>query len=263
MKHKKLIVVLLLSALLTVVFVASIPYLILYGILGYMIHVSDMNTYEKNGVTYEKTNDGTYRVDGISDFNSDITEIYVLDEINEKPVTTTQRRFSADAHFFGNNLKRIYFPWSITSRAKDTAWSSSIEYIFSASTTCIIDVRCETTIVVPRISYEEALKLGRIGDDREALYETDNIAPANISYMFNYIDNPNEGYFFIDLLEESGKLTKPPYDPKREGYTFAGWYIDAECTKEWNFETDEVIINYDEEGNRIYEEFCLYAKWTE
>ena len=65
----------------------------------------------------------------------------------------------------------------------------------------------------------------------------------------------------MDLLESAGKLTKPPYDPKREGYNFAGWYIDPECTDKWNFENDVVTINFDEEGNRIYEEFCLYAKW--
>ena len=84
---------------------------------------------------------------------------------------------------------------------------------------------------------------------------------ANIAYFFNYEDSPNAGYFFVDLLEETGKLTKPPYDPKREGYEFAGWYTDKECTKRFNFFIDNVTIYYDEEGNRIYEEFCLYAKW--
>ena len=30
---------------------------------------------------------------------------------------------------------------------------------------------------------------------------------------------------------------------------------------EWNFEIDTVNIDFDEEGDRIYKEFCLYAKW--
>ena len=93
--------------------------------------------------------------------------------------------------------------------------------------------------------------------------DLDLYIPANISYMFNYEENPNEGYFFIDLVEESGKLIKPPYDPKREGYKFDGWYKESECVNQWNFDTDEVKINYNEEGERIYEEITLFAKWTE
>ena len=65
----------------------------------------------------------------------------------------------------------------------------------------------------------------------------------------------------MDLIEETGKLTKPPYDPKRVGYEFRGWYKDSKCEEEWDFEKDIVEIHFDEEGNRIYEEFCLYAKW--
>ena len=79
--------------------------------------------------------------------------------------------------------------------------------------------------------------------------------------MFNYDNNPNEGYFFVDLIEESGKLMKPPYDPRRDGYTFQGWYKDEACIKAWDFENDTVTIQFDEEGNHIYEEIRLYAKW--
>ena len=94
---------------------------------------------------------------------------------------------------------------------------------------------------------------------KEVFYET--YLPANISYMFNHAGNPNKGYFFIDLIEESGKIMKPPYDPRREGYSFLGWYKDEGCTEAWDFENDEVEIHFDEEGNRIYEEIKLYAGW--
>jgi len=79
--------------------------------------------------------------------------------------------------------------------------------------------------------------------------------------MFNYKENPNQGYFFVDLIETTCTITPPPYNPKREGYTFAGWYKEPECITPWNFDTDVITIEFDEEGNRIYEEVCLYAKW--
>ena len=94
-------------------------------------------------------------------------------------------------------------------------------------------------------------------------YYNEAYLPANISCMFNHAGNPNEGYFFIDLVEETGKITTPPYNPRREGYDFLGWYKDEACTEEWNFETDEVEILFDEKGNRVYEEIKLYARWAE
>ncbi len=43
---------------------------------------------------------------------------------------------------------------------------------------------------------------------------------------------------------------KKPANPKRKNYTFAGWYMDKNCTSKWNF------------GNRITGDTTLYAKWT-
>ena len=45
----------------------------------------------------------------------------------------------------------------------------------------------------------------------------------------------------------------PPPAPEREGYTFGGWYTEAECVNEWNFDTVPQIA----EG----EQLRLYAGW--
>ena len=42
-----------------------------------------------------------------------------------------------------------------------------------------------------------------------------------------------------------------PYDPKKEGYTFDGWYTDKELTLAYDFE------------EKVTKDFTLYAKWTE
>lgn len=47
----------------------------------------------------------------------------------------------------------------------------------------------------------------------------------------------------------NGSVTKPA-DPTREGYTFAGWYADAACTKAYDFAT------------AVTSDLTLYAKWT-
>lgn len=55
-----------------------------------------------------------------------------------------------------------------------------------------------------------------------------------------------------DLIVKYNDLVLRPADPVKKGYTFFGWYKDAECTKLWDFEKDVVE-----------EDMTLYAGWTE
>ncbi len=52
----------------------------------------------------------------------------------------------------------------------------------------------------------------------------------------------------IEIIENS--KIKSPDNPKKKGYSFAGWYRDAQYRKAWNFNTDTVSGN-----------ITLYAKW--
>ena len=53
-----------------------------------------------------------------------------------------------------------------------------------------------------------------------------------------------------DQKVKKGSLVQRPEQPKRPGRTFAGWYLDEDCTERWDFETDTVEEN-----------MTLYAKW--
>lgn len=53
-----------------------------------------------------------------------------------------------------------------------------------------------------------------------------------------------------DQTPASGSALAKPADPTREGYTFAGWYTDAACTKAYDFAT------------AVTSDMTLYAKWV-
>ena len=48
-----------------------------------------------------------------------------------------------------------------------------------------------------------------------------------------------------------GGLVSEPTNPTRTGYSFDGWYKEADCTNIWNFTSDTVTANV-----------AIYAKWT-
>ncbi len=51
-------------------------------------------------------------------------------------------------------------------------------------------------------------------------------------------------------IDKGAKATKPATDPVREGYTFGGWYTDANCTTEFDF------------NGAVNADTTVYAKWT-
>lgn len=96
--------------------------------------------------------------------------------------------------------------------------------------------------------------------------------PANISYYYNYENAENGGYYWIDDCDYGGKIEFIPPDPVRDGYTFGGWYKEAECINAWNFGADTLPEKQTEtqENSRgeteevtVYQETILYAKWIQ
>ena len=166
---------------------------------------------------------------------------------------------SKTSQFDGPSLERVYLPWCTRTRYDRNA---KISFEVGAGVTMVYarndDAIPYARAVVSQLSYQKYLEKGMIGG-----YSTPEqyIEPANVAYLFNYGSAPNSNYFFIDLVESTGRLEKPPYDPERKGYAFLGWYKDAACTMPWDFERDVVEVSYDKYGIRIQEELCLYAKW--
>ena len=205
-----------------------------------------------------------YTLFTVADSAIDKEVLYIPDEVNGQTlkVLGSQPIIGGRKMSFGRcvNMKRVYFPWSIEETAESINWPGYADNnrekhcIISASTITFIDTMVSNQLyVVPNQYYIS----------HQFCLNDEDIVSANIAFLFNYDCHPNQGYFFVDYVEESGTVIQPPYTPKREGYTFAGWYKESECINAWNFDTDVVTIEFDEEGNRIYEEICLYAKWIE
>ena len=76
------------------------------------------------------------------------------------------------------------------------------------------------------------------------LVELPDLAKYNVHF------NTGEGSAVNSLQVEENATVEKPEDPTREGFDFAGWYKDEECTTPWNFSAD-----------RITSDTVLYAKW--
>ena len=81
--------------------------------------------------------------------------------------------------------------------------------------------------------------------------------------MYNYNENPNDGYYWVDSYNES-VITFIPPEPQRDGFAFAGWYKEAECINKWDFSIDitgkEIVLSPNKTYD-TYEGIYLYAKW--
>ncbi len=101
-------------------------------------------------------------------------------------------------------------------------------------------------VVLPE--YQDAvdaeLELAQTEEEKIEIYKKYNAVRLDLSLY-------NNGYYWIDNLENGEKLTIKPKDPEREGYTFAGWYIDEACTQAFDFDT---FIKGDAD-------LVLYANW--
>ncbi|MCM1089641.1 MAG: InlB B-repeat-containing protein [Butyrivibrio sp.] len=60
------------------------------------------------------------------------------------------------------------------------------------------------------------------------------------------------GQRIAPVTAEAGKKLSEPETPTEEGYLFKGWYQEASCTTQWNFDTDVITADT-----------MLYAKWIE
>ena len=158
-------------------------------------------------------------------------------------------------------LEKLFFPFSYNEKywAYYNCWVGNayvVKWYPQADGAAIINVSGKASIYGFNIYKNE---------DKED-FQSNNCRVANVSYLYNYDDSPNDGWYWVDSYDED-LITYIPPEPEREGYAFAGWYKESECTNPWDFEHDitgkELVI--EAHGQNVYDTYegiYLYAKWN-
>ena len=175
--------------------------------------------------------------------------------------TVSQVGFNSGLGFGGNGylhtsgengiiIERCYFPHTIKEIGdgymKLTSGNLKIFYCGEVVDLGYFRPNRDTAIYVPAENYEAFNNVLSEGYSQ-------NLLKANVSYHLNYDEN---NYYYIDYYENGEKISYIPPIPQRDGYTFGGWFKEADCIGQWDFEEDTILLT--EEQTVVN----LYAKWT-
>ncbi len=227
------------------------------GMLGLVILTAWVNSlpgpegelhYSLDAIYIRSKNYVNYSVHEIKDDRDGDNAISIKTSIDGFPVIS----FDDEMEISGDGETSLYFPYTILNY--DGIESiTGISKVVSSDTSAVPS--CDlggATLVVPKLLY----------DSLQGTEQGEKCVPANIAYLYNYVDSPNENYYHVDLIEESGKIPLTCYRPERSGHVFLGWYTEPECINEWDFDNGVVEVERDMNGNAIFKEFRLYAKWS-
>ena len=145
-------------------------------------------------------------------------------------------------------VKRYYFPHTI--KEAISGYTSHLEmglkmfYCGEVINLSCIDGR-KSEVYVPAEKYE-------LFNQAKSKYFYGSLLKANVSYHLNYDE---DNYYYVDYYENGEKILYVPPIPQRDGYTFGGWFKEAECINQWDFDVDTLQLSED------IEEIKLYAKW--
>ena len=207
-------------------------------------------TYETETFRYqifESKGEKFIEIRGLTEKGRQQKNIVIPEEIDGKKVTVYR------GHDEAPNVRKIIISYGIRFI---NSWG------FSEGNLFVRNHPDGLKVVYVNCQYEKCAFMGRSFYIASAALESfqQNIANpesysiANMQYLFNYDDSQNNGVVFIDDLEVGEELEIIPTTPKREGYTFIGWFSEPECQNKIELngyvKTDEEIV-------------YLYAGWKE
>ena len=155
-----------------------------------------------------------------------------------------------------DKLEKLYVPWNMTVDDGTMVYCDNLKAVFVLNfKENHSGVRVDPiTIYYSRHVYESLLERG---------WNLDYERPANVAYYYNDGRTENYGCYWLDNVPYGSLLdVLPPENPVSKGKRFAGWFKEPECINAWDFEKDTTPAEkLDEDGNVIYQETALYAKW--
>ncbi len=208
-------------------------------------------------------------LDGLTEEGKQKEIIVVPSEIKGFPVTSLSRGgwFWAEGEeteldsgmLESENLKAIYLPKGIKVTAVKTFdQCPNLEKVVTLGQLGYSNMKLNEN----QKRYIRFLNDSILSENGTAKVKDGNAYYANISYYYNYESAENEGFYWIDNFAYGEKIGYIPEEPERTGYTFGGWYKEAECENKWIFNSDTLPqAKYNENGDELYQETKLYAKW--
>ncbi len=182
--------------------------------------------------------------------------LIVPEEVNGKPVVTIRNPAKwGGTEWKSDNLEKLYLPWNMSVDEVTTLYCENLKAVFVISFKEKRGIYLyPTNIYYSRYVYMSMLEKG---------WNLDYERPANIAYYYNDGRTENYGCYWLDNVPYGSLLdVLPPENPVSKGKRFAGWFKEPECINAWDFETDTTPAEkLDEDGNVIYQETALYAKW--
>ena len=211
-----------------------------------------------------RLNEDAFFLEGLSEQGKQKETIVVPKEIDGYEVTqyTYQYWLGYRGNFESENLKQIYIIPSVSLYRVENSLSPNLRKIVLIGTSNHIGntSSISSNINVYFCSTKEHVSAA---DETGCLNTTYyNEWLSNCNYFYNYAGAENDGYYWSDNYDYGEKITYVPQNPEREGYIFGGWFKEPECVNVWNFDTDALPeAKYNEEGEALYQETRLYAKW--
>lgn len=178
--------------------------------------------------------------------------------------------------FNSDNLKRVYIPILLESHSPyfsdkffggnkiDALVMMHLDYLHNWEEKSVRLAANEYFRLMHKEHFSPQVVKGYINDDFSCI----NILPANVSFLYNYANAENDGYYWVDDYSGTA-ISVIPEEPTREGFTFEGWYKESEGLNKWDFEKDIIpkkeYGTYENSSNKYYtyNETKLYAKWVE
>lgn len=225
--------------------------------------------YESGDFIYWINDSKELEFEGLSEQGKEKETIIVPKEIDGHEVCNYTNYYwfiQSTGNFESDNLREIYFVPSVklwgTLIFDSSPKLEKIVFIGGLGG-CWSDGCINNDIGVKKyVTKTNELKISDIDEIGHFLIEYMDFYFTNINFMWNFDGAENDGYYWGDFFDYGTKVAYIPDNPKREGYIFGGWYQEAECVNIWNFDTDtlpEPKLN--EEGEALYQETRLYAKW--